>query len=324
MEYLAELRWDDAKSLPPKFVATEPPGVAIGIEDFPVDRGDPTSPRILAYMRSEEQVPIMTNSESILRFGNNAYGKPATALSILRKSLMGPTQADSVENFTYAFRQYARRWEFRHPNPADFFRTMEDASGIDLDWFWRGWFYTTDHVDLAVSNVQTWKVPAGERLTRARAVERVRAEVPPRKPEIQLREPGAERAIRVEDGQADDAELQRALRTMGPAEAAAGKYYSIIEIHNLGGLVMPVLLSLDDGESIRTLRIPAEIWRQNNQVVRKLVFTNRPLREVILDRERETADVDSENNVFPRVTTPSRVRSFRERAESPGRAKSRD
>ena len=114
-------------------------------ENYPSRRGEPAA--ITGYMRSTSQVPIMTNSESILQFGPNAYSKPATALNILRETILGR------ELFDFAFKEYAMRWKFKRPMPADFFRTMEDASGIDLDWFWRGWFYSTDHVDIAITDV---------------------------------------------------------------------------------------------------------------------------------------------------------------------------
>ena len=119
-------------------------------KNYPSRRGEPQ--KITDYMLTENQVPIMTNSESLLQFGNNAYGKPATALNILRETILGR------ELFDFAFKEYARRWKFKRPEPADFFRTMEDARGIDLDWFWRGWFYTTDHVDISIENVRLYQI----------------------------------------------------------------------------------------------------------------------------------------------------------------------
>ena len=119
-------------------------------KNYPSRRGEPQ--RIAEYMLSENQVPIMTQSDSVLQFGNNAYGKPATALNILRETVMGR------ELFDFAFKQYAQRWKFKRPEPADFFRTMEDASAVDLDWFWRGWFYSTDHVDISIENVRLYQV----------------------------------------------------------------------------------------------------------------------------------------------------------------------
>ncbi len=123
-------------------------------ENYPSQRGEPQD--ITSYMQSKDQVPIMTNSESVLQFGNNAYGKPATALNILRETILGR------QLFDFAFKEYALRWKFKRPNPADFFRTMEDASGVDLDWFWRGWFYTTDHVDIAISAVELSLIDDGD------------------------------------------------------------------------------------------------------------------------------------------------------------------
>ncbi|MDG1903633.1 MAG: M1 family metallopeptidase, partial [Schleiferiaceae bacterium] len=131
VQYLTEQEWD---------------------HDYPSRRGP--ADKIVPYMSGpkEQIVPIMTNSESILQFGNNAYGKPATALNILRETVMGR------ELFDYAFKEYSRRWAFKHPTPADLFRTMEDDSGVDLDWYWRGWFYTTDHVDIAIKDVQWYQM----------------------------------------------------------------------------------------------------------------------------------------------------------------------
>ena len=123
--------------------------------NFPSRRGP--AQNIVDYMKGDksESKFIMTNSESILQFGNNAYGKPATALNILRETIMGR------ELFDYAFKTYSERWAFKHPTPLDFFRTMEDASAVDLDWFWRGWFYTNDHVDISLDHVNWYKVNTG-------------------------------------------------------------------------------------------------------------------------------------------------------------------
>ena len=131
VQYLAEQQWE---------------------RDYPSRRGP--AYKIVNYMSGDKNniSPIMTNSESIFQFGNNAYGKPATALNILRETILGR------ELFDYAFKRYSQRWMFKHPSPADLFRTMEDASGIDLDWFWRGWFYTTDNVDIAIEDVKWFKL----------------------------------------------------------------------------------------------------------------------------------------------------------------------
>ncbi len=131
VQYLTEQEWDP---------------------NYPSKRGP--AEKIVPYMKGSKDfmVPIMTNSEQVKQFGNNAYAKPATALAILRETVMGP------ELFDYAFKEYAKRWAFKHPSPADFFRTMEDASAVDLDWFWKGWFYTTDNVDIEVADVNWYKL----------------------------------------------------------------------------------------------------------------------------------------------------------------------
>ncbi len=134
VEYLTEELWDNK---------------------FPV-RGKGPAWAIVDYMKlpKDQLEPIMSNSENIIRFGPNAYTKPATGLNILRETIMGR------ELFDYAFKEYARRWAFKHPEPADLFRTMEDASGEDLDWFWRGWFYTTEPCDQSLDSVKYFKTDA--------------------------------------------------------------------------------------------------------------------------------------------------------------------
>jgi aminopeptidase N len=92
----------------------------------------------------------------VIQFGPNGYSKPATALVILRETVMGR------ELFDRAFKEYATRWRFKHPTPYDFFRTMEESSGVDLDWFWRGWFYSTDHVDIALDKIVQGRVDSGD------------------------------------------------------------------------------------------------------------------------------------------------------------------
>ena len=136
LEYVAELEWE---------------------ERFPAFRGKTNVlDYIPEYMTSTDQVPIMTQSDSILQFGPNAYSKPAAALTVLRETVMGRQQ------FDFAFKQYANRWKFKRPTPADFFRTMEDASGVDLDWFWRGWFYSTDHVDIGINDIREYRIKTGD------------------------------------------------------------------------------------------------------------------------------------------------------------------
>ncbi|MDA8020925.1 MAG: M1 family metallopeptidase [Thermoanaerobaculia bacterium] len=281
---------------------------------------------IVDYMKSETQVPIMTQSDSVLRLGPNAYAKPAAALMILRETILGR------ELFDFAFREYSRRWMFKRPAPADFFRTMEEASGVDLDWFWRGWFYTTDHVDISIDRV--WKLRldtkdpdidyARRRQEEAEKpdsviVERNRAEGPTwveQNPDIRdfydendrftvtnkERNKYQKFLSGLEDWEREV--LERALKE--------DRNYYVLEFNNHGGLVMPILLELtyEDGTTER-LDIPAEIWRRNARSVKKLVVTDRELTQVVVDPNWETADTDVENNHYPRRIIPSRLEAFK-------------
>jgi Peptidase family M1 domain len=254
LEYLAEKEWG---------------------QGFPARRGDPKS--ITDYMLSENQVPIMTNSESVLQFGNNAYGKPAVALNILRETVMGH------DLFDFSFKTYSERWKFKRPMPADFFRTMEDASGVDLDWFWRGWFYTTDHVDISIEDVKFFKVD--------------------KKTPEELKDPAIAKAF--EDFMATLNDKEKSLVN------ADYNFYSV-SLKNKGGLVMPVILKTEyaDGTS-DTVRIPAEIWRYNNFDVSKLIVTKKEAKNIILDPNQETADADQTNNSWKKTLVPTRFQVFK-------------
>ncbi len=294
VQYLAEQEWE---------------------EDYPSWRGEPK--KIVEYMSDPKSVPIMTNSESILQFGSNAYAKPATALNVLRETVMGR------ELFDFAFKQYAERWRFKRPMPADLFRTMEDASSVDLDWFWRGWFYTTDHTDLSIENLRLYTID-----TRAPEVEKAR-----RKQE-RAEEPATLAAQRnrsitkradvfpelkdfyneydeldvtdndvadflalVEDLEEDERELLGLTRN-----------FYVIDLANRGGLVMPVILDVryTDGTA-EEIRIPAEVWRRNAASVGKLVMTEKTIERIRLDPHLETADVDLANNHYPRLPVEEKL-----------------
>ncbi len=290
---------------------------------YPSRRGEPKD--IVPYMISDHKVPIMTNSESLLQFGNNAYAKPATALNILRESILGR------ELFDHAFREYARRWKFKRPTPADFFRTMEDASGIDLDWFWRGWFYGTDHVDLAIDNVTLYRLDS-----RDPEVEkpRLRAE-DAAEPETltELRNQGterrAERFPELKDfynsydefdvTPYDYAQYQEFLEDLEDRERvllATDKLFYVVRFVSLGGLPMPLPLELTyaDG-SIEEVTIPAEIWRTNAERVDKLFITEQEIVEIALDPHLALADADRGNNRFPRQPVKSRFQLFKKKEE---------
>ncbi len=282
---------------------------------------------ITSYMRSQNQVPVMTQSDSVLNLGPNAYSKPAVALNILRETIMGR------ELFDFAFKQYANLWMFKRPTPADFFRTMEEASGVDLDWFWRGWFYTTDHVDISLDRIYEMRLDTenpdidNERSRREyqnkpdslfvtrNAAEGMQVWVE-RNPDVRdFYDENDMFTVSNKDRNAynsflkgledwERATLERAI--------AEDKNYYILEFSNLGGLVMPIILGVtyDDG-STEDIRIPAEIWRRNAHEVRKLLVSDKAIREVIVDPHWETADVDIENNYYPRRLIPSRVESYK-------------
>lgn len=282
---------------------------------------------IVDYMRSSNQQPIMTQSDSVTRLGPNAYSKPATALNILRETIMGR------ELFDFAFRQYALQWQFKRPTPSDFFRIMEDASGVDLDWFWRGWFYTTDRVDISLDRVYAMRLDTqnpdidfvrrrDEELAKPESLSVLRNREEgleswvERNPDVrdfyddndQFTVTNVERNAYQSflDGldESDRAVLERAL--------AEDKHYYVLQFSNQGGLVMPLILQMthDDGTAA-DLYIPAEIWRQNAQQVNKLIVSDKPVTEIALDPRWETADTNMENNYYPRRIIPSRLETFR-------------
>jgi hypothetical protein len=292
--------------------------------DYPSRRGEPKN--IVEYMRTDKtlQVPIMTNSESILQFGNNAYGKPATALNILRETVMGR------ELFDYAFKTYAQRWAYKHPEPADFFRTMEDASAVDLDWFWRGWFYTTDRCDIALEGVRYFNIdtrnPGVEKtrqqkqraaepqtLSQQRNAQDIKQTLVDEKPELKDFYNSYDPLAVTE---ADKAQYFDYLKTLTPQQQqrlSDNLNFYELSLRNVGGLVMPVIIQLtyDDG-SQEIQNIPAEIWRKNNEQVTKVIVTQKPVISFVLDPYLQTADTDLGNNAFPRQPAPSRFELFQQ------------
>ncbi|MBE0365461.1 hypothetical protein PULV_b0034 [Pseudoalteromonas ulvae UL12] len=284
---------------------------------------------IVDYMKSQNQVPIMTQSDSVLRLGPNAYTKPAAALNILREVILGR------ELFDFAFKEYAQRWKYKRPTPSDFFRSMEEASGVDLDWFWHGWFYTTDHVDLSIDKVYKLRLD-----TKNPDIDFARLREEELNKPLSLhvkrnRDEGKELWI---DKNKDITDFydendrftvtnkernayQKFLKGLKPWEKKTleralkeDKNYYVMEFSNHGGLVMPILLHLTytDGTT-EDQYIPAEIWRRNDKKVQKLIVTdkNKELKEVTVDPSWETADVDIENNHYPRRIIPSRIEVFK-------------
>ncbi|MBN1274606.1 MAG: M1 family peptidase [Candidatus Aminicenantes bacterium] len=289
VEYLAEQEWE---------------------RDFPERSG--AAYDIAEYMKGDKSqiYPIMTAPDFDLHVGSNAYSKTATALNILRETVLGR------ELFDYAFKEYAERWKFKHPTPADFFRTMEDASGVDLDWFWRGWFFGTDHVDLALDNVKWYKVNTREPAL-AKSIERQQAKQKSEQYITNIRNKKDIEKTAVEKDKnlldfydendplvvitpQEKKEYEEYLKSLTAEEKEllqAGYNYYELFLSNKGGLVMPVILKFeyaDGSEEVK--RIPVEIWRRYNDRVRKVFATKKELRHVILDPFLETADVDTCNN----------------------------
>jgi aminopeptidase N len=284
------------------------------LDRYPSRRGDPT--KITSYMKGEQDfiAPIMSNPENVYQLGNNAYGKPATALNILRETVMGR------ELFDHAFKTYSKRWMFKHPSPEDFFRTMEDASAVDLDWFWRGWFYTTDFVDIGVKDVKSYFVT--DKPTKAGKELLAR---------YGITDPSQIPAVYVVEEASD--EFTEELKNNDPLENASTlkeymmdnfseqerrsmevpKYFYEVTFNKPGGLVMPLIVKYEykDGTSER-ITYPAQIWRKNDKEVSQVLATNKELKNVVVDPDMETADVDTENNSWPREEQPNEFEKFKE------------
>ena len=278
-------------------------------------RGKPKS--ITSYMASSKQRPIMTNSESIHQFGNNAYSKPAAALNVLRETVMGR------KLFDFAFKEYSTRWMFKRPEPADFFRTMEDASSKDLDWFWRGWFYTTKNVDIGVKSLKLFEIdtkdPDIEKPLKKQKREDLDA-----KDLIDKRNRSISKAVDrnrnlldfynkydpLDITKSDRREYNEWLKDLEPEELkllSLRKKFYVVELENIGGLVSPLILeiSFKDGKNKR-VRIPAEIWKRNNGSVNKLIISQKEITQIEVDPMLETADTDRQNNFWPRKAIESR------------------
>ncbi|GAB3553173.1 M1 family metallopeptidase [Spirosoma fluminis] len=295
--------------------------------DFPAHSIDPQY--IVPYMQvdSNQQVPIMSSSDNILpnTFGPNAYSKPATALNILRETVMGR------ELFDYAFKEYARRWAFKSPEPADFFRTLEDASGVDLDWFWKGWFFGVQPVDQSLVKVDWYQVNSqNPEVTKAAA----RAEAQRRAGTISKQRDAATKAETVvaQDSSMRDfynsydpytvtdedrKRYQAYLATLTPEErqtAEAGTNFYTLSLQNKGGLPMPIIVRMEFEDGTDSVaRFPAEIWRFNDVSVKKVVATAKKVKQWTLDPYFEIADINTEDNSFPPVANPNRFQLFKQR-----------
>lgn len=296
------------------FAESYPKALAEGDTEFPHRRGP--AKKIVPYMSGDQSyiAPIMTKGINTYQFGNNAYGKPATALNILREAVMGR------DLFDYAFKEYSNRWMFKHPTPEDFFRTMEDASAFDLDWFWRGWFYTTDWVDIGIKDVKKYYVTA--------------------EPNAYMKDVMKERGIKkkqlrplvymVEEGSED---FKKSMKDQNPAEVktvkeylmdnfseaerqniTAPKYFYNITFEKPGGLVMPIIVEYTyaDGNK-KMIKYPAEIWRLNDNEVSKVITSDQEIVNITIDPNLETADIDTSNNSWPKKEKDGEFENFKQK-----------
>ena len=279
--------------------------------------------RIVDYMKGNKEriSPIMTNSESIHQFGNNAYGKPATAMNILRETIMGR------ELFDYAFKMYANRWMFKHPNPEDLFRTMEDASSVDLDWFWRGWFYSTDHVDISLDNVRYYKInnqnPDENNAESKKKFEEIKAKDisnQRNKDIVTYREIDSKLSdfyTSYDEFSTTEKQLEKFKNFQEKLDddekeiLKENKHYYEIKFKNLGGLVMPIFLDFTlENNTHQLIKIPAEIWMKNNTQITKVFAFDKEVKQIELDPFLETADTDRNNNFWPVKMEPTKFELY--------------
>jgi hypothetical protein len=291
---------------------------------------------ITDYMKLDknELEPIMTNSENIRRFGDNAYGKPATALNILRETVVGR------QLFDYAFKEYTRRWAFKHPTPADLFRTIEDATAEDLDWFWRGWFYGTDATDISIDSVKYARADLNATPPAARDtfVSLTKPLAVPFEDISKIRN-REDRSIRFYTDA--DTSLRdfywRYARGLEPYDTAkykapiggglepveeaiknrlANKHFYELKFSNKGGLVMPIIIEWTYKDGSKEIdRIPAQVWRHNENSVTKFFAKDKEVTSIKLDPLKETADINESNNTFGNIVgEPTRFQVFKQKA----------
>ena len=302
MQYMAEQEFGEAF---PEAIAP--------LEAYPSRRGAPA--KIVPYMAGDQSfiAPIMSNPENVYQLGPNAYGKPATALNILRETVMGR------ELFDHAFKTYSNRWKFKHPTPEDFFRTMEDASAVDLDYFWRGWFYTTDFVDIGVKGVKKYYVsnePTKQMKEYMAARNITEADLPPLvylaaedsedyNPELKGKKPS-------ESSQTLNAFMMDNMTESERAAVKEPKYFYEVTFNKPGGIPMPLIVEYTyaDGTT-KVITYPAEIWRKNDAEVKTVLSTEKEIVGIVVDPKAETADIDTTNNSWPKAETRSEFDSFK-------------
>ena len=276
--------------------------------NFPSRRGP--AKNIVAYMSADQKFlePIMSNSENIIQFGNNAYGKPATGINILRETIMGR------ELFDYAFKMYADRWKFKHPTPEDFFRTMEDASAVDLDWFFRGWFYSTDFVDIGITNVKQYFVTETPTAALKEAKIRKGRFGAEKGPFVYLVDgdnaelnAGSKKPLKLDEVKLLSDYIAQNVTPEDKANLKDPKYFYEVEFNKPGGMPMPIIVQItyEDG-TVDNYKYPAQIWRYNNDTAKKVFAVSKAIKQIQIDPKLETADIDVTNNSWPKVEAKSK------------------
>lgn len=304
-QFLAEQEWDNK---------------------YPSSRGP--AHKIVDYMKmpKDQLEPIMTNSENIAQFGPNAYAKPATALNILRETVMGRNL------FDFAFKEYARRWAFKHPTPADLFRTMEDASAVDLDWFWRGWFFGTDAVDISLDSVKWYRMDTKNPEIENKSTAEIAGREAEHIAQKRNREAGIKFAVDQDTSLLDFYNKWDRYAVTPDQRDAFGKFtgnltpeekklydskknFYELSFSNVGGLVMPVIIQwtfTDGTKEVET--VPAYIWRKNESKFTKVFGKDKMVASIQVDPYRETADINEGNNMWPRTAVPSKFELFKSEA----------
>ncbi len=287
MEYLAKVSFD---------------------KNFPIDRGTPET--IVPYMSGNQEnlEPIMTNSEAIKQFGNNAYGKPAAGLNILRNTIMGH------DLFDYAFKTYANRWKFKHPTPEDFFRTLEDASAVDLDWFIRGWFYTTDYTDIGIKKVTQYyvsndapknvKVPPANRKNRIKTTGKMVYMLASDNTELKSEN---KKKLEIKEIKTLDEYVKSNFKPEEIANLNTPNYFYEVTFNKPGGLVMPIIVQIEfQDKTTENYTFPAQIWRMNDNEATRTFATKKIISKIIIDPNKETADINLHNNIWPKTEEQSK------------------
>ena len=293
-----------------------PTALSPGHDKYPSRRGP--AKNIVRYMGGNQDfiAPIMTKGLNTYQFGSNAYSKPATGLNILRETVMGR------DLFDYAFREYSNRWMFKHPTPEDFFRTMEDASAVDLDWFWRGWFYTTDYTDIGIKEVKKYAVTSNPNENGKKLAERYNMNPNDLVYFIGEGDEGYEAAMNSSVAMEDLPTVKEYIMdNFTPEEQKAmkksPKYFYQVTFDKPGGLVMPLIVEYEyaDGTTEK-VTYPAQIWRFNDKEVSRAVASEKEIVGITVDPDLETADVDTSNNSWPREVSESKFDKFKNKVKN--------